>query len=131
MADVFDRETRSRIMSRIRGKNTKPEVAINLFLARNKIGSYKRNYAGLPGSPDFFFPGKRIVVFYNSSFWHCRNPLKVLRMKPYWRRKLWKNFVRDIKTNLKLMALGYRIVTIWGEEYKSSRTLRKKLAGIL
>lgn len=131
MADVFDKKTRSRIMSRIGGKNTAPERQINAFLARKGIGGYKRNYRSLPGSPDFVFPGKKVAIFYNSKFWHCRNPLKIARMKPYWRKKLTRNFARDMRANLRLCLMGYKVVTIWGDESKDTAVLERKICSIL
>jgi DNA mismatch endonuclease (patch repair protein) len=131
MTDIFDKKTRSRIMSKIRGKNTTPERRINSFFARNKIKGYKRNYSKLPGSPDFVFLKKKIVVFYNSEFWHCRNLLKIVKMKPYWRKKLFRNFIRDIQANFKLFLRGYLVITIWGDEYKDDNILRKKICNIL
>src|SRR3990167_7855544 len=118
MTDIFDKEIRSKIMSRIRGKDTGPEIAINMVLVRNGIHGYRRNYRGLPGNPDFLFEKKKLVLFYNSEFWHCRNPVKISRMNRYWRRKLFGNWLRDIKVNFKLLLMGYRISTIWGDEYK-------------
>jgi DNA mismatch endonuclease (patch repair protein) len=131
MADVFDRETRSRVMSRIRGKNTKPELALAMFFVRNGIGGFRRNYPGLPGKPDFVFEDKGTVVFYNSLFWHCRNILKILRMKPFWRRKLLRNWVRDVRVNFRLRRIGYNIITIWGNEYKNQEVLRRKFSSLL
>ena len=72
MADNLDRETRSRIMSAIRSKNTLPEVRV--FRALRQKGLYfQRHYKGVPGSPDIAVPSSRKAVFIDGDFWHGNN----------------------------------------------------------
>jgi DNA mismatch endonuclease (patch repair protein) len=111
-------------MSRIGSKNTSPERKINSWLARNGIGGYRRNDGRFPGSPDFLFEEERVAIFYNSKFWHCRDPIKIAKMKPYWRRKFVGNFVRDVKAWMRLRMLGFRVLTLWDDDLDDLNILR-------
>lgn len=88
MPDIFSREKRSEIMSKIRSKNTKPELR---FLAEHPEAVYQPKF---PHSPDFLLDGE--AVFIDSDFWHGYIPKdKYGGMSEYWRGKLFRNVVRD------------------------------------
>lgn len=91
--DNISRKKRSYVMSRIRSKNTKPELD---FMKRHKVKAYQPK---LPFSPDFIL-ADGTVMFLDSSFWHCDIPQKRFdKMKGYWRDKLVKNLMRDLSAD--------------------------------
>jgi len=69
MADVHDKKTRSFNMSKIKGKNTKPEILIRQFLHKKGF-RFRINYSKLPGKPDIVLPKYKTVIFVNGCFWH-------------------------------------------------------------
>ena len=116
MTDVVSRETRSRMMSGIRGKNTKPEHVVRkaLFAAGFRFRLHRRD---LPGVPDIVLPGCRVAIFVHGCFWHChRNCLyaKIPATRPdFWREKLEGNAFRDRRNVAALLALGWRVLVVW------------------
>lgn len=115
MADVVDRATRSRMMSGIRGKNTKPELTVRRFLHR--AGLRYRLHGKLPGKPDLIFPRYRTVVFVHGCFWHrhegCRYTTMPANHAVFWREKFDSNVRRDQRVQKELSELGWRVLVIW------------------
>ncbi|MGB3461849.1 MAG: very short patch repair endonuclease [Rhodanobacter lindaniclasticus] len=113
--DVVDRATRSRMMSGIRGKNTKPELAVRSFLHR--AGLRFRLHAKLPGKPDLVLPKYRTVVFVHGCFWHrhedCRYATTPTSNPEFWREKFAANVRRDARVRQQLEELGWRVLVIW------------------
>ncbi|MEW6119560.1 MAG: very short patch repair endonuclease [Pseudomonadota bacterium] len=115
MADVVDPATRSRMMSGIRGKNTRPEIAIRKEMFRRGF-RYRLHAKELPGKPDIVFPRFRAVVFVHGCFWHGHDcPLfKLPSTRPeFWREKIDRNRQNDRKTIDALLSSGWRVATIW------------------
>jgi DNA mismatch endonuclease (patch repair protein) len=116
MADIVDKETRSRMMSGIRGKNTKPEMIVRSFLHR--AGLRFRLHAKLPGKPDLAFPKFRTVVFVHGCFWHrhkrCRFATTPASNSAFWQEKFEANMRRDMLVKKELRKLGWRVKVIWG-----------------
>lgn len=114
--DIVDRATRSRMMSGIRGKNTRPELAVRSFLHR--AGLRFRLHAKLPGKPDLVFPKYRTVVFVHGCFWHrhegCRYATTPANNPQFWRDKFTANVRRDTRVMQQLQELGWRVLVIWG-----------------
>lgn len=116
MADVVDAKTRSRMMSGIRGKNTKPEIAVRraLFAAGFRFRLHRRD---LPGAPDVVLPGRRVAVFIHGCFWHqhmaCRYAKLPSTSPEFWKAKLEGNSVRDRRDADALLATGWRVLTVW------------------
>ncbi len=116
MADVVDPRTRSRMMSGIRGKNTKPEIVVRraLFSAGFRFRLHRRD---LPGAPDVVLPGRRVAVFIHGCFWHqhmaCRYAKLPSTSPEFWKTKLEGNSVRDRKDAEALLAAGWRVLTVW------------------
>lgn len=113
MADVFSKQKRSEVMSRIRSKNTKPELELAKFLKKNGI-PYKR-YPRLFGSPDLLLPTSKTVVFVDGCFWHaCKRCFKQPKTnKGFWKDKIRRNKSRDRKVSRELGGMGYRVVRIF------------------
>lgn len=100
-------------MSRIRGKNTKPEIALRSALWRK--GYRYRLHARLPGRPDLVFPGSRVAVFVDGCFWHkCpRCYTEPASNKAYWLPKIERNVQRDREADRALRQARYRVIRIW------------------
>jgi DNA mismatch endonuclease (patch repair protein) len=112
MTDIFDKQTRSRIMSKIRGKNTKPEVKLRKLLRQARIRHTA--YQKLPGTPDLTVSKRKVAIFVDGDFWHGYN-WKVLGKKPpnkFWRDKISRNIARDKRANSELKKLGWKVVRI-------------------
>lgn len=115
MADIVDAATRSRMMSGIKGKNTKPELDIRLGL--HAIGfRYRLHPKTMPGKPDLWFPKYRAVIFVHGCFWHGHDcPLFRLpgTRQEFWQAKIDANRARDIKVDGALSEIGVRRLAIW------------------
>jgi len=120
--DTVDRATRSRMMSGIRGKDTKPELIVRSFLHR--AGLRFRLHAKLPGKPDLVFPRHRTVVFVHGCFWHrhdgCRYATTPASNPGFWQEKFTANVRRDAKVKQQLEELSWRVLVIWACQLKES-----------
>lgn len=116
MTDVMTLEQRRRNMSRIKGKDTGPELRLRRALWRTGL-RYRLNYK-LPGRPDLVFVSARLAVFVDGCFWHgC--PLHGAKPKAnatFWREKLLKNVARDEKVNTELQEMGWQVIRFWEHE---------------
>ncbi|MGC2456698.1 MAG: very short patch repair endonuclease [Gallionellaceae bacterium] len=118
MADVLSKAQRSYCMSRIRGKDTWPELLLRKSLWAKGL-RYKLK-SKLPGKPDIVFPKKKIVIFVDGCFWHgcpvhSQRPATNARI---WEEKLNKNIQRDQKVNGELAELGWVVLRFWEHEIK-------------
>ena len=116
MADVHTPKQRSYNMSRIRGKDTKPEEMVRKYLFSQGF-RYRKNDTRLPGKPDIVLPKYKTVIFVNGCFWHkhegCKNFVWPKNNAEFWKDKITGNVVRDQENRKRLCALGWRIITIW------------------
>ena len=114
-ADIVSPDVRSRIMAGIRGKNTKPDMAIQSALHRLefRFHVHRRN---LPGRPNLVFPKRKAVIFVHGCFWHghdCHLFKWPKTRSDFWRRKIYGNFARDREHQQALADGGWRVATIW------------------
>lgn len=113
--DVVDRATRSRMMSGIRGKDTKPERIVRSYLHR--AGLRFRLQAGLPGRPDLVLPRHKTAVFVHGCFWHrhedCRYATIPSSNIAFWREKFDANVRRDARVRQELKELGWHVEVLW------------------
>ncbi|MFH1813096.1 MAG: DNA mismatch endonuclease Vsr [Pseudomonadota bacterium] len=121
MADVVDQKTRSRMMSGIRGKDTKPEVLVRRYLHARGL-RYRLHDSKLPGKPDLVFPKFRTVLFVHGCFWHrhagCRFASTPATRSDFWQKKFTGNVERDIRVVEYLNQIGWRTITVWECELK-------------
>ena len=116
MIDVVSPESRSRMMSGIRGKDTKPEMIVRkaLFAAGYRFRLHRRD---LPGVPDVVLPGRKIALFVHGCFWHMHTKCKYCKLpstRPeFWQAKLSGNVERDQMAIKALMSSGWRVLTVW------------------
>jgi DNA mismatch endonuclease, patch repair protein len=115
MADVVDAATRSRMMSGIRGKNTKPEMLVRRGLHRRGF-RFRLHERNLPGKPDLTFPRYKATVFVHGCFWHG-HACPVFRWpasRPeFWHAKIGRNQSNDKQHREKLLASGWRVCIVW------------------
>ena len=133
MADVHSPETRSYNMSRIRGKNTKPEEFVRKYLFAQGL-RYRKNDARLPGKPDIVLPKYKTVIFVNGCFWHahegCRYFVWPKNNAEFWKKKIGGNIERDSKNQRLLTELGWKVIVVWECELKHS-TFAKTLNALV
>jgi DNA mismatch endonuclease (patch repair protein) len=126
MADIVSKAVRSRMMSGIRGKDTKPEVQVRRFLHSRGL-RFRLHDRTLPGRPDIVLPRWRTVVLVHGCFWHqhkgCRFAYMPASNASFWREKLGGNVKRDRRNVLALRALGWRVLHFWECETKSEHKL--------
>lgn len=116
--DTVSPATRTRMMSAVRGKDTKPERVVRAMLWA--MGHrYRLQARDLPGRPDIVFRGRRAAVFVHGCFWHAHGAARCpgARMPKsntaFWRAKLDANTARDARAKAALKAMGWRVMTVW------------------
>lgn len=122
MADNHTKEARSRNMSHIRSKNTKPEEKVRKYLF-SKGFRYRKNVRTLPGCPDVVLPKYRTVVFVNGCFWHkhdCPRFVWPSSNKEYWIPKIQRNVERDEENTHRLIAQGWNVLVVWECQLKKN-----------
>ena len=115
MADVVDKATRSRMMSGIRSKNTKPEITIRKAL-HSRGYRYRLHSVDLPGKPDIIFVSRKAVVFVHGCFWHghgCHLFKWPMTRQEFWKAKILRNREKDEEVAAALSAIGWRILIVW------------------
>ena len=124
MADVHNKETRSYNMSRIKAKDTKPEMLVRKFLFANGF-RYRLNVKELPGKPDIVLPKYKTVIFVNGCFWHghkgCRYFVLPKTRTEWWLQKIKGTQKRDKQSEIALNVKGWRVVTLWTCQLKSDK----------
>lgn len=123
MADVHSKATRSYNMSRIRSKDTKPELLVRKFLHKNGF-RYRLHVKDMPGKPDIVLPKYRTVIFIHGCFWHghegCKYYVVPKTRTEWWLHKIGTNTANDANAEKLLKALGWNIIKIWECELKKS-----------
>lgn len=115
MADVVDKETRSRMMSGIRGKDTRPELLIRRML-HSRGYRYRLHDSSLPGKPDLVFPKYGAVILVNGCFWHghnCHLFKWPSTRQDFWREKISRTREKDEENIKRLRQDGWRVLEIW------------------
>lgn len=133
MIDHVSAKKRSIIMSRIRSKNTKPELIVRKLVY--SLGyRYKLHSKTLPGHPDLVFTGRKKVIFVHGCFWHCHGCKKGQPPKSrldYWLPKLEQNRRRDSENENKLRSQGWSSLIIWQCELKFPELVRNRIRDFL
>ena len=135
MVDNISKEERSRIMSLVKHKDTKPEVTVRSFLHRRGL-RFRLHDLSLPGKPDLVFPRFRCVLFIHGCFWHGHmDPACKLARTPksnveFWTEKVTANQKRDIRHVNQLNSFGWRVLLIWECEIQNQSNLESLVAKI-
>ncbi len=133
MPDKISKLHRSWLMSRVRGRDTKPErIARSLlhhFGYRFTVNGPKNKT--LPGKPDIVLPARKTVIFVHGCFWHrhpgCKHATTPKSNQEYWQAKFRRNVERDLENETKLVAAGWRVVTLWECELKDPEKAAARL----
>jgi DNA mismatch endonuclease (patch repair protein) len=127
MPDIVSVATRSRMMSGIRGRDTKPELAVRRFLHSHGL-RYRLHARELPGRPDIVLPRHRTVVCVHGCCWHrhegCRFAYRPKSRQEFWEPKLDGNAARDARDQQRLRDLGWRVEVVWECEVEPERLAR-------
>jgi DNA mismatch endonuclease (patch repair protein) len=128
--DVHSKEQRSYNMSRIRSKNTKPEMVVRSLVHR--LGyRYRLHQSDLPGKPDLVFSGKRKIIFVNGCYWHmhdCRYGRVIPKTNTeFWQTKRQGNVTRDQLNRERLEAAGWQVLDIWECQVKDTTELEERI----
>lgn len=125
-----DVDARSRLMARVRGKDTKPEMIVRRMV--HAMGyRFRLHGRELPGSPDLVFPARKAVIFVHGCFWHrhvgCRRASMPKTRQDFWRAKFIRNVARDQRNEDALTEAGWRSAIIWECEAKDIQRLKDRL----
>ncbi len=134
MADVHSKETRSYNMSRIKSKDTKPEIIVRKFLFSHGF-RFRLHDKKLPGKPDIVLPKYHAAIFIHGCFWHghenCKYFVVPKTRTEWWMNKILINRNNDIKSVDLLQKMGWKVLVLWECELKGealSKTLTKLLS---
>lgn len=134
MTDIVDRETRSRMMAAVKGRDTKPEMLVRRMLRELGYPGYRLHRKDVPGRPDICFVGRKKAIFVNGCFWHghdcggCRMPGT---NAGFWEDKIEKNRERDCRNWEKLTEDGWGVLVVWECELKAIDEVSKKLSAFM
>ena len=111
-------------MSRIRGKDTKPEILLRKYLWKQGI-RYRKNYSSLPGRPDIVITKHKMAIFCDSEFFHGKDwekqkvKIEAGANADYWVKKITRNMERDMKNDEELKRLGWIVLHFWSKEIEN------------
>lgn len=121
-------------MSRVHGRNTKPELVVRRLLHALAF-RFRLHRRDLPGTPDIVLPRHRLVIFVHGCFWHrhvgCAKTTDPRTREAFWKEKFDRNIARDRRNLEKLTELGWRTAIVWECETKDLLSLRARLATLL
>lgn len=125
--DIWDKQKRSEVMSKIRSKNTKPEIKLRKALFAQGF-RYRINYKRLAGSPDIVFHKYKTVIFVQGCFWHGHHQCRLSHLPKsnteFWKNKIEKNKQRDKDIKLNLIVSGWRVIEVWECEIRTKNKLK-------
>ena len=130
MVDTIDQPSRSRVMARVKGENTGPELWVRkmVFAAGYR---YRIHVKNLPGSPDLTFPGRKKVIFVHGCFWHRHEGCDLARMPKsridFWCSKLSGNKLRDARTIEALRGAGWDVMVVWECELRDPESVARAI----
>lgn len=134
MVDRLTTDERSRNMSRIRGKNTKPEIVVRRILRGLGVG-YRLHVRDLPGRPDIVMAGRRRIIEVRGCFWHrhlgCRFAYTPKTRLEFWQAKFDANVARDRRNEDVLIQAGWRVLTVWECETSDATVLRDRISAFV
>jgi len=129
MSDVFSKGKRSWIMSRVKGRDTKPEMLVRSFV-HNMGYRFRIHRRDLPGNPDIVLPRHGKVIFVHGCFWHghkrCPRSKRPITNKSFWKKKLDGNIERDKRFRRALRRMGWKVLEVWECETREPEKLLRK-----
>lgn len=134
MVDIVDSATRSRMMSNIKGRNTKPELQIRSLLHAQGF-RFRLHRKDLPGKPDIVLPKYKAIIFIHGCFWHGHQNCRLFKLPAsrieFWQTKIAKNQENDLKAKGLLLGHSWRVCTIWECAIRRSKKDPAPLMNIL
>ena len=128
--DVFDKKKRSWIMSRVKGRNTRPELIVRSMVHLMGL-RFRLHDEKLPGKPDLALPRHKKVIFIHGCFWHghkgCKRSARPATNKVFWSEKLDRNIARDKKNIRLLVKEGWDVLVIWQCQTRDMENLSLRL----
>jgi DNA mismatch endonuclease (patch repair protein) len=134
---------RSLLMSKIKGKNTSPEIRFRKTLWDLGL-RYRLHNKKLPGNPDIVFKKHKLIIFIDCEFWHGYNweqkKIKIKANRDFWIPKIERNIQRDNLNNIKLEEMGYKVYRFWEQDIKKNlensvnkiiKHIQEKSAGLI
>jgi DNA mismatch endonuclease (patch repair protein) len=133
MVDVHSKKVRSYNMSRIRARNTKPEIQVRKFLYSNGL-RFRLFNKGLPGTPDIVLPKFKSVIFVHGCFWHghkgCKKFVIPKTRTEFWMNKINTNIINDKKNTAALEKDEWKVFIVWECELNNEERFQKLLRDI-
>jgi DNA mismatch endonuclease (patch repair protein) len=131
--DNVDKETRSKVMAKVRSQNTRLEQTLFNLLVESELSDFATHVKELPGKPDIVFNKEKVIVFLDSCYWHgCPKHLRMPSSNvEYWQNKIKRNKTRDRQQSSELKKNGWRVVRIWEHELKTPTSVVRKIARAL
>ncbi len=130
MSDILSKEKRSWNMSRIKGKDTKPELLVRSLLHRMGY-RFRLHRKDLPGKPDIVLPKYNTVIFVHGCFWHrhkdCKYAYNPKSRASFWQNKFKENIERDNKKQAELKKIGWEVIVIWECDLRKVEELKMKI----
>ncbi|MBA2555996.1 MAG: DNA mismatch endonuclease Vsr [Chloroflexi bacterium] len=120
MPDPLDAATRSRLMSRVRTRDTHPEMLLRRALWAAGVRGWRLHPRHVPGRPDLAWLGKRVALFVDGAFWHGHPDYYHGQSGEFWDAKISRNRARDQRVNEELAARGWRVIRLWDFEIERS-----------
>lgn len=134
MPEKLNKQARSKLMSRVRGKNTSPEIRVRKFLHQRGF-RFRLHRKDLPGKPDIVLPKFNLCIFVHGCFWHqhpgCKRATIPVNNSTFWLEKFSKNQSRDAIVSQELQKLGWQVLVIWECQTKSIDSLADIIKDIL
>jgi DNA mismatch endonuclease, patch repair protein len=132
--DTLTKRERSRVMARVRAKNTRPELAVRDVVRRLGF-TFQLHDKSLPGHPDLVFRRERKAIFIHGCFWHrhaCPNGQRLPKSRVrFWQGKLTSNKRRDLRNLRRLNRLGWRYILIWECRLKDLKSVERRVGKFL
>lgn len=133
MPERLSKEARSRLMSKVRGKNTAPELLVRSVL-RSLGYRFRVHVADLPGVPDVVIPRLKLCIFVHGCFWHrhpdCARATCPTNNAAFWSEKFSRTVVRDRRTASALRRAGWSVAVIWECKTRDRDALERKISAI-
>ncbi len=127
--DIYSKSKRSNIMSKISGKETKPEILVRKYLFSRGF-RFRKNVKRLPGTPDIVLPKFNTVIFVHGCFWHghyCKAAKLPETRTGFWQNKINENIKRDKRNITELKKQNWNVITIWQCELNKKENREKRL----
>lgn len=131
--DIYSSKKRSKIMSKISGKETKPEIKVRKFLFSQGF-RYLKNDRRYPGTPDIVLPKYNSIVFVHGCFWHghnCKYGDLPETNKKFWENKIGNTIKRDKRNKQKLEKAGWKVIIVWECEINNNENFKSRMKRLI